>query len=81
MELPEDILSMSFETALAELESIVSRLEAGDVPLEQSIEIYQRGSQLRAYCDQKLQDAQAKIERITLDDGGNAAGVQPLDTD
>ncbi len=76
VEIAEDILKLSFEEALGELESIVDRLETGDVALEESIEIYRRGSQLRAYCDEKLKSAQVKIEKIT-GDGGTA----PLDTD
>ncbi len=59
----DDILEMSFEQALAALEDIVNRLETGDVALEESIAIYQRGNQLRAHCDNKLKDAQAKIEK------------------
>ena len=75
IEIAEDIRALSFEVALAELETIVERLERGDVALEVSIEIYQRGSQLRAFCDEKLRDAQMRIEKIS--DSG--AGTQPLD--
>ena len=64
-QIEEDIREMSFEQALSELETIVDRLETGDVALEESIDIYQRGSQLRAYCDEKLKNAQARIEKIT----------------
>lgn len=77
IEIDEDIRQLSFEQALSELETIVDRLEAGDVALEESIEIYQRGAQLRAYCDEKLQNAQARIEKIT----GDGSGTSPLDTD
>ena len=76
VEIAEDILELSFEEALNELETIVDRLETGDVALEESIEIYRRGSQLRAYCDEKLKSAQAKIEKITGD-----GGTEPLDAD
>ena len=76
VEIAEDILKLSFEEAFGELESIVDRLETGDVALEESIEIYKRGNQLRAYCDEKLKSAKAKIEKITGDDG-----TAPLDTD
>ena len=75
IDIDEAIRALSFEQALSELESIVERLETGDVALEESIEIYQRGAQLRAYCDEKLKSAQARIEKITGD--GNA--VAPLD--
>ena len=77
IEIAEDIQQLSFEQALSELESIVDRLETGDVALEESIEIYQRGAQLRAYCDEKLKSAQARIEKITSDGSGTA----PLDAD
>lgn len=73
----EDIQQLSFEQALSELESIVDRLETGDVALEESIEIYQRGAQLRAYCDEKLKSAQARIEKIT----GDGSTTAPLDSD
>lgn len=75
IDIDDAIRALSFEQALSELESIVERLETGDVALEESIEIYQRGAQLRAYCDEKLKSAQARIEKITGD--GNA--VAPLD--
>lgn len=77
IEIAEDIQQLSFEQALGELESIVDRLETGDVALEESIEIYQRGAQLRAYCDEKLKSAQARIEKIT----GDGSGTVPLDAD
>ena len=77
IEIAEDIQQLSFEQALGELESIVDRLETGDVALEESIEIYQRGSQLRAYCDSNLKSAQARIEKIT----GDGSGTVPLDAD
>lgn len=80
VEIAEDILKLSFEQALNELESIVDRLVTGDVALEESIEIYRRGSQLRAYCDEKLKSAQAKIEKIT-GDGSSGLGTEPLDAD
>ena len=66
------VASMSFEDALAELESIVSQLEHGDIPLEKSIEIYERGAALRRHCEARLKDAQLKIDRIVLDDSGEA---------
>lgn len=67
------ISDMSFETALAELETIVERLERGDAPLEESIEIYQRGAKLKAHCDGKLKDAQMKVQKIVLDGQGQAS--------
>ncbi|MGO9547842.1 MAG: exodeoxyribonuclease VII small subunit [Rhodomicrobium sp.] len=74
-----DIKGMSFEAALKELEQIVTRLERGDVDLEQSIEIYERGEALRGHCDQLLKRAEAKVERITLNAQGIPAGTVPLD--
>ena len=74
----DDIKEMSFETALAELEAIVSKLERGDAPLEESITIYQRGAALKAHCEGKLKDAQLKVEKIVLDGNGNAK-TAPLD--
>jgi exodeoxyribonuclease VII small subunit len=74
-----DIKGMSFEAALKELEQIVTRLERGDVDLEQSIEIYERGEALRVHCDQLLKRAEAKVERITLGAQGSPQGTAPLD--
>jgi len=68
-----DIKEMTFEAALAELETIVERLERGDAPLEASIEIYQRGAKLKAHCEGKLKDAQMKVEKIVLDGQGQAS--------
>jgi len=79
--MPEDIKAMSFEDALAALDDIVSKLEAGDVSLEVSIDIYARGMHLKKHCEDKLKSAQEKIEKITLDDAGNVAGTVPLDAD
>ena len=70
----------SFETALAELEDIVSKLEGGQVDLEQSISIYERGEKLKAHCESLLKKAEARIEKITLKDG-KASGTTPLDVE
>ena len=72
---------MSFEQSLRELEEIVSRLERGDVELEQSIAIYERGEALRGHCDQLLKKAEARIEKITIDANGRPRGVEPLDVE
>lgn len=74
-----DIKAMTFETALKELEQIVTRLERGDVDLEESIAIYERGEALRTHCDQLLKRAEAKVERITLNAQGEPTGTVPLD--
>ena len=55
---------MTFEAALAELESVVARLESGDVPLEESITLYARGAELRAHCEDKLKAAEARVTEI-----------------
>lgn len=74
-----DISALSFEQALEELEKIVSGLEGGNVPLDQSIAQYERGEALRAHCQKLLQSAQAKVEKIKLGADGKAAGTEPLD--
>jgi exodeoxyribonuclease VII small subunit len=74
-----DIASLPFERALDELESIVKRLERGEVPLEESIAIYERGEALKTHCEGLLKRAEARIEKITIGPGGQAAGTTPLD--
>jgi exodeoxyribonuclease VII small subunit len=76
-----DISQLSFEKALAALEDIVARLEAGKVDLEESIKIYERGEALRKHCETKLKEAEARIEKITLDPAGKPTGTQPLDVE
>jgi exodeoxyribonuclease VII small subunit len=76
-----EISSLSFEKALAALEDIVARLEAGKVDLEESIKIYERGEALRKHCETKLKEAEARIEKITLDPAGKPTGVAPLDVE
>lgn len=66
-----DIEKMSFEKAMAELEIIVSDLENGSIELEESIGKYQRGIQLKKHCDQKLKEANMKIDQIEIDKNGN----------
>jgi len=77
----DDISQLSFEQALAALEDIVKHLERGDVPLDQSITLYERGERLRAACQSRLDAAQARIERIVTDAGGAASGTQPFDAE
>lgn len=72
------IKDMSFEEALAELESIVEKLERGDALLDESISIYQRGAELKAHCEGKLKAAQMKVEKIVLSGQGEAS-TEPLD--
>ena len=74
-----DIQAMSFERALKELESIVGRLERGDVELEESIVIYERGEALRDHCDKLLKQAEAKVEKLTFGVDGRPKGTEPFD--
>lgn len=74
-----DIAGLKFERALKELESIVGRLERGDVELEESIAIYERGEALRAHCDKLLKQAEAKVEKLTAGSDGRPKGTEPLD--
>jgi exodeoxyribonuclease VII small subunit len=76
-----DIRAMSFEQALDALERIVDDLERGDVPLDQSIRIYERGEALKSHCDRLLKAAEDKVEKIRLSREGKPIGVEPLDGD
>lgn len=69
---------LSFETALKELEEIVSRLEQGEVDLEDSIALYERGQGLKAHCEKKLKAAESRLEKIVHGAAG-ATGTEPLD--
>lgn len=75
----QDIKAMSFEQALDALERIVDDLERGDVPLDQSIRIYERGEALKAHCDRLLKAAEDKVEKIRLARDGKPVGIEPLD--
>jgi exodeoxyribonuclease VII small subunit len=74
-----DVKSLSFERAIEELESIVKRLEEGKVPLEESVVIYERGEALKRRCEELLRQAEARVEKITLDATGKPTGTEPLD--
>jgi exodeoxyribonuclease VII small subunit len=74
-----DVKALSFEKALAELEQIVQKLEGGNVPLEESVAIYERGEALKRRCDELLRQAEARVEKITLDAAGRPTGSEPLD--
>ncbi|WP_417449689.1 exodeoxyribonuclease VII small subunit [Kordiimonas sp.] len=77
----ENMETLSFEQAMSALDEVVAKLESGNASLEDSIEIYTKGTALKAHCEAKLKDAQAKIEKITLDTSGKAAGTAPLDVE
>lgn len=72
------VAEMTFEEAMTELESVVARLERGDVPLEDSIKLYERGADLRAHCAARLKAAEERVEQITLGEDGKAAGTAPV---
>ena len=71
------VADMTFEEAMQALEAVVSQLERGDVALEQSIALYERGAALKAHCAGKLQAAEEKVEMIRAAEG-RAVGVTPV---
>ena len=73
-----DVAKLTFEKALAELEQIVQKLERGDVALEESVTIYERGEALKRRCEELLRLAEARVEKITLDAAGKPTGTEPL---
>ena len=73
------IAAMSFEEALRALEDVVRRLEGGEVPLEESITLYERGESLRRHCQARLDQAQQRIEKIVAGPDGRATGAVPFD--
>jgi exodeoxyribonuclease VII small subunit len=77
---PPDITAMSFEEALAELEQIVRRLEGGQVKLDEAIQSYERGAQLKRHCETKLNEAQQRVDRIVIGPEG-IIGVEPAKLD
>jgi len=78
--LPADIAAMSFEDALAELEGIVRRLEGGKIKLDEAIQSYERGAQLKRHCEQKLNEAQQRVDRIVIGTD-SAVTVEPAKLD
>ena len=74
-----DVGEMSFEQAIKELETVVGQLERGDVALDESIALYERGAALKARCEAKLKEAEEKVAKITLGENGAPAGTAPLD--
>ena len=73
-----EISDMTFEAAMAELETVVTTLERGDVALDDSIALYERGAALKAHCETKLKSAEEKVAAITLNADGKPTGVTPL---
>ena len=70
---------MSFEEAMHELESVVTQLDRGDVELDKSIALYERGAKLKARCEAELKRAEEKVAAITLDGDGTPTGTTPVD--
>ncbi len=70
---------MSFEAAMAELEKVLAQLESGNVELDASIALYERGAALKARCETKLKEAEEKVAAITLDGDGNPTGLKPVE--
>ncbi len=75
----KNVTDMSFEEAMAALETVVRQLESGDVPLEQSIALYEHGAKLKDHCAQKLKDAEEKVAQITKGADGHATGADPVE--
>ena len=73
------ISELTFEQAMSELERIVTQLERGDVPLEDSISLYEKGAELKKRCETKLKEAEQKVAAITLDEDGSVTGTKPLE--
>lgn len=75
---PSQALSpdLSFEDALSRLESIVSRLESGQAPLEESITLYEEGARLKAHCEERLKAAQLRVEKIVVGADGQPKGLE-----
>jgi len=78
--IPPDIAAMNFEDALAELEQIVRRLDGGQVKLDEAIQSYERGAQLKRHCERKLNEAQQRVDRIVIGPEG-AIGLEPAKLD
>lgn len=70
---------MTFEEAMGELERVVAQLERGEVALEDSIKLYERGAELKARCETKLREAEEKVAAITTDREGQPTGTTPVE--
>jgi exodeoxyribonuclease VII small subunit len=77
----ENIANLSFEAAMRELEEIVGALEKGNVDLDKSIALYERGEVLKKHCETLLKSAEARIEKIVQGPDGAAKSVSPLDVE
>ena len=75
----KDISNFSFERAMSELEDVVAKLENGQVPLEDSIKLYEMGNDLKKHCEQKLKEAEEKVAQITFSSDGSVSGNKPVE--
>ena len=73
------VAEMTFEQAMADLEQVVTQLERGDVALEDSIALYERGAELKKHCETKLKQVEEKVAAITLDGSGQPSGTTPVE--
>ena len=73
-----EISELSFEAAMQELETVVAKLESGDIELDESISLFERGHALKRRCEEELKRAEERVEAITLDADGNPNGTGPL---
>lgn len=71
--------TLSFEAAMSELETIVDKLERGDVPLEESIAHYERGEALKARCEALLKNAEMRVEKVRLKGEGTPDSATPVE--
>ena len=78
-EMSEKINELSFEEALEKLETIVSQLESGQIKLDDAVKVYEQGNQLKKICEEKLKNAQMKVEKLLLDKQGTPVSTEPLD--
>jgi len=72
---------LSFEKALEELEKIVQALESGEVELEKSVALYERGEKLKARCETLLRQAEERVEKVKANAEGEAKGVEPFEAE
>ena len=71
-----DVKSLSFEDAMGQLEKIVDALDSGDVSLEKSIDIYEQGAALQKHCEDKLKQAEMRVQKIVADSSGKATSAE-----
>lgn len=74
-----DLSTLSFEDAMKQLEEVVRALESGNVELEKSIALYEKGASLKAHCEAKLKEAEEKVAKITLGPDGKPADTTPVE--